>query len=251
MKTSTAYHGFAMQNEELNKELVKRVKAVAPVERLYLLGLTTTHRRTETLFSVQSATRNEVTHCYLLALVENDDHHFLHNLQEKLENNLHQLVPATVIVFSISQFSNWLLDGHPFASAVYQKAFQLYQKDDLSLPGPAPINEEAINKEADRLLNQTKTRVQEFLAGAELYTIRIQYKMAVFMLHQAAEQSLRAMLIIHAGLRVNTHSIDRLIRLCTMFCYELPKGDINIIVFFTRLSIIQAIRFIDLCFKIV
>jgi uncharacterized protein len=62
--------------------------------------------------------------------------------------------------------------------------------------------------------------VREFLAGAELHTIRVQYK-AAFMLHQAAEQASRTMLTIHIGLRINNHSIDRLIRCCSMFCFEL------------------------------
>ena len=46
--------------------------------------------------------------------------------------------------------------------------------------------------------------------------------MAAFMLHQAAEQGLRTMLIINTGLRINTHSIDKLVRYCNLFCQELP-----------------------------
>lgn len=222
MKTNSVYHGFAMQHEELSKEVVKRVTAAAPIERLYLLGLTTAHRRTETLFSVPSVSRNEVTHYYLLALVDTEDNQSLNNLQDKVEGVLLPLLPVTVIVFSDMQFSKWLLEGHTFAAAVCERGFLLYQKDEVPLPYPATVKEEAVKKEAEQLFAQTKIRVQEFLAGAELYTVRVQYKMAAFMLHQAAEQALRAMLIIHTGLRINTHSIDRLVCLCTMFCFELP-----------------------------
>lgn len=222
MKTTSVYHGFAMQHDELSKEIVKRVVAAAPVQRLYLLGLSTAYRRTETLFSVQSVTRMEVTHYYLLALVEKEDNQTLNNVQDKIEGALQHYLPVTVISFSAMQFSKWLLEGHSFAAAVYEKAFLLYEKDEVPLPFPATVNEDAIKNEAEQLYNQTKTRVQEFLAGAELYTIRVQYKMAAFMLHQAAEQALRTMLIIHTGLRINTHSLDRLIRYCTMFCFELP-----------------------------
>ncbi|HEY1022892.1 MAG TPA: HEPN domain-containing protein [Flavisolibacter sp.] len=222
MKTTTVYHGFALQHEALHAEIVRKVTATAPVEKLYLLGLTTTSRRTETLFSVPSATRNEVSHFYLLVLIEKDDAYPLSLVQDKIEGVLQHYIPVTAIVFSVLQFYRWLSEGHPFAAAVYQKAFLLYQRDEVPLPFPAPVNEEAIKKEAEQLYTQTKTNVQEFLAGAELYTLRVQYRMAAFMLHQAAEQVLRAMLIIHTGLRIHTHSLDRLIRYCTMFCFELP-----------------------------
>jgi len=222
MKTTSVYQGFAMHHEELNKEVVQRVIAAAPVQRIYLLGLTSAYRRTETVFSVQSATRKEVTHYYLLALIEKEDDHSLNSVQDKIEGVLQHYLPVTAIVFSGGQFANWLLEGHPFASGVFEKGFQLYQKDDSPLPLPATTNEEALKKESEQLFTQTKIKVIEFLAGAELYTIRIQYKLAAFMLHQAVEQALRAMLIIHTGLRINTHSIDRLVRCCSMFCFELP-----------------------------
>lgn len=64
-------------------------------------------------------------------------------------------------------------------------------------------------------------KVQEFIAGAELYTVRKQYKMAAFMLHQATEQSLLALLQVTTGLRMNTHNLDRLIRYSSMVSYKL------------------------------
>jgi hypothetical protein len=85
MKTTSVYQGFAMHHEELNKEVVQRVIAAAPVQRIYLLGLTSAYRRTETLFSVQSATRKEGTHYYLLALIEKEDDHSLNSVQDKIE----------------------------------------------------------------------------------------------------------------------------------------------------------------------
>ena len=222
MKTTAVYHGFAMQYEELNREVVQRVKAITPVERLYLLRLTTAYSRTETLFSVQSATRKDVEHYYLLAIVGKEADHSLNSVQDKIEGNLQHFLPVTAIVLSETQFCNWLVEGHPFSSELYQRGYHLYQKEDVPLPYPTILNKEVLQKEAAQLFAQTKTKVQEFLAGAELYTIRLQYKMAAFMLHQAAEQALRTMLILNTGLSMNTHNIDKLIRYCTMFSFELP-----------------------------
>lgn len=43
---------------------------------------------------------------------------------------------------------------------------------------------------------------------------------SAFMLHQAAEQSLRAMLMISIGLRVISHNIDKMLRYASMFTHE-------------------------------
>jgi uncharacterized protein len=42
-------------------------------------------------------------------------------------------------------------------------------------------------------------------------------------LHQAAEQALRTLLIIRTGLRINTHSLDKLIRYGSKFSSQLPE----------------------------
>lgn len=194
MKTSTVYHAFAQEHEALTTALARRVREAAPVQALYLLGLTTGHRRTETLFSVPSATRREVTHVWLLALVEEDPS--AGRLQEKIETCLQPLLPVTAAVFSVAQFSAWLSQGHPFAAAVHEKAVLLFQRGVVPLPGPAAVDWDAVQKENSRLFLQTRKAVQEFLAGAELYTLRVQYKLAVFLLHQAAEQALRTMLVL-------------------------------------------------------
>lgn len=76
----------------------------------------------------------------------------------------------------------------------------------------------AIQKENNAIYTAGLNRVEEFLAGADLYRIRQQNKMCGFMLHQAAEQALHTLLEIKTGLRVVTHSIDKLLRYCTMVC---------------------------------
>lgn len=222
MNISTVYHGFALQHQDLNKELVKQVMDTVPLEKLYLLGLAVTHRRIETLFSVPSVTCRTPSHYWLLALVADNHDNSLNNLQDKIEQHLYSLLPATAIVLTVSQFLEWAKTGHPFAVSVQEKGFVLFEKS-AAILSPAKIkNLQELAKENGQLFEQTKIKVREFLAGAELFVMRVQYKMAAFMLHQAAEQAMRTMLIINTGLRLNTHSIDRLLRCCALFCYRLP-----------------------------
>lgn len=78
-----------------------------------------------------------------------------------------------------------------------------------------------MNRKNEALFNQGINKVQEFLAGADLFRIREQNKMAAFMLHQAAEQALITLLKIMTGLHLNTHSIDRLVRCCSLISDKL------------------------------
>jgi HEPN domain-containing protein len=75
-----------------------------------------------------------------------------------------------------------------------------------------------IQKENNSIYTAGLNKVEAFLAGADLYRIRQQNKMCAFMLHQAAEQALHTLLEIKTGLRAVTHSIDKLLRYCSMVC---------------------------------
>lgn len=216
MTVSSAYQHLVAGHETLLGSVTERVKETVAMERLYLLGLTHTQHRTETLFAAAGAAQNEATHCWLLAVVS-EGGPGLHNLPDKLETGLLPLVLSTVIVLSAADFRQWLTEGHPFAAAVYGSGYLLHQEPGLVLPTPAEVDEVHRQKENALLLTQTRQRVREFLAGAELYSVRLQYGLAAFLLHQAAEQALRTMLILHTGFRLNTHSLDRLLRCCALF----------------------------------
>jgi HEPN domain-containing protein len=71
----------------------------------------------------------------------------------------------------------------------------------------------------------------EFMAGAELYIQRQQWPLAAFMLHQAAENALHAILKAATGLHMNTHNLDKLLRYCSMLTDRmqqiLPRNEAN------------------------
>lgn len=222
MASSSLYHGFAVAHAKLIKELTEAVCAAAAVERLYLLGLALTHRRTETLFSKPAVALGQTRHARLLVVVKTEGAQPLNNLTDKIESALHPWLACTAVVLSAARFTGWLSLGHPFARSVKENGFLCYQKEALVLPEAIIGNEDRRQKEVAQSAAQAKRRAQEFMAGAELYSLRLQNGLAAFLLHQAAEQMLRALLVINTGLRLNKHSLDRLLRCCGMFCPELP-----------------------------
>ncbi len=74
--------------------------------------------------------------------------------------------------------------------------------------------EELVIAQNEKLFNAGFNKVNEFLAGAELYRIRKQNKMAAFMLHQATEHALHTILKIGIGLYINRHNLDKIMRYC-------------------------------------
>lgn len=223
MNGNCNYHGMAQQNAGIIDTVRRHVAELVNPEVVYLLGLGESSRRTESLFTATSARMSTVSHCYLLVLVEKKDDEFTLNcLQDKIETHLGKFIGATVIVLTLHSFNTWLQEGHPFAGVVKEKAVCLHLREGVVLQEAKAPDLEKLKTENEKLVKETEVRVKEFLAGAELFLMRKQNEMSAFMLHQAAEQALRTFMIVHTGYRFNCHSIDRLVRCCSMFCYKLP-----------------------------
>lgn len=199
-----------------HKEVITLITEAINVERIYLLGYTLTEQRTESHFVVNTTALKNISHYYILVLVKKNDKCGCNAMQDKIESGCHSLVPVTAIVLEADQFENWLQEGHPFACKVYKSGECLYDAGNTTFIEPKVINEQELNTKTEALFNQGINKVQEFLAGADLFRIREQNKMAAFMLHQAAEQALIALLKIMTGLHLNTHRIDRLVRCCSL-----------------------------------
>jgi HEPN domain-containing protein len=209
---------FISQHTELARIIID---VLAP-EKIYLLGCSISHVRTESIFAYNQLTGRNVSHYYVLVLVDKKDAESCVGLQDKIENNCRHFIPVTAIVLDINHFNEWLIVGHPFASKVCKMAECIHDAENIPLAIPKNIDEQELVKTNESLYSSGINKVQEFLAGADLFRIREQNKMAAFMLHQAAEQTLQILFRIKTGLYIHTHNLDKLIRYCSMVSYKLP-----------------------------
>lgn len=199
-------------------ELVEIILQAVPAEKIFLLGSSLEQQRTESIFMTDAPSCRKVGHYWLLVLMKKDCGYSTSYVQDKIENNCQHFVPVTAIVLHTDRFSDWISEGHRFAHTVLKIAVLLH--DNGSLPLPAAGYEEADNKITEGYYCTNK--VNEFIAGADLYRAKKQNGMAAFMLHQAAEQVLHTLFKKETGLHINTHNIDKLLRYCTMVNYQLP-----------------------------
>jgi len=202
-------------------KLVEMITEAVPVEKIYMLGSSLQQQRTESIFMTDAPSCRKVGHYWLLVLVDADCGHSDNYVQDKIENNCQHFIPVTVIVLHTAQFNNWLTEGHRFACTVMKIAVLLHDSNNIPLAIANVINEEADKTTTQSYCTQGCNKVNEFIAGAELYHVRKQNKMAAFMLHQATEQALHTIFKKETGLHINTHNIDKLLRYCAMVNYHI------------------------------
>jgi hypothetical protein len=101
-------------------------------------------------------------------------------MHDKIESRCQSFLPATVIVLDANHFNDWLQEGHPFAYKVYKLAECIYNADNVIFQEPKAVDTQELNTKDAALFNQSISKVQEFFAGADLFRIREQNKMAAF-----------------------------------------------------------------------
>jgi HEPN domain-containing protein len=218
-------------NRLLNKfpqqhlQLIPLILKVVAAEKIFLLGLSTTEQRTDTIFQKPTEsmpTRSFVSHYYILVLVTKNEKNSSNNLQDNIESHCRSFAPVTAIIVTIEEFNEWLAKGHPFACKVVSMNQCIHDTENILLATSVELDVQDLTKINEAYYKTGINKVQEFLAGSDLFRIREQNKMAAFMLHQATEHALHTLLKITTGLYMNTHSIDKLVRYCSMVSYKLP-----------------------------
>jgi len=214
------YYLLTESFKEHHKELVKIILKAVPTDKIYLLGSTLMTRRTETIFMMDAPSCRYVGHYYILVLVKDKTN--CRTTQDVIENKCKNSIPTTAIVLYTNQFNEWLNEGKQFAITVNRLAVELSLAGEEIIPIKTP-EPKLQNENIESILDEGMNMVTEFLVGAELYFAREQNKMCAFMLHQAAEHALHTILKIKAGLYLNTHNIDKLLRYCSMVSYKIPE----------------------------
>ena len=213
------YYLITERFKEQETKLAALIRDCCEAEKIYLLGSSLHTTRTESVFMPDAPSCRKVAHYDVLVLVSNGGD--TNAIQDKIENRCRSFIPVTAIVLAATTFMQWLTVHHRFAVTVSKKAVLLYGANETEDKGAA-LSPGVIAADNKSVYDEGLNKVKEFIAGAQLYMVRKQTKLAAFMLHQAAEQALRTIFEIHTGMYVNTHNLDKLVRYCGMVCYQVP-----------------------------
>lgn len=113
-----------------------------------------------------------------------------------------------------------LEEGHIFYSAVCTPDKLLYTNSPLAIPGKK-MDIDSIKKKAQVIFNHSYDIATSFIDGARYYITTKQYPTAAFMLHQAMEHGLRALLYSLTAHYKYGHNISTSLKLCTYCAPEI------------------------------
>ena len=221
MRPFTIYQQICNLYPTQQEKLIELILSVTKPDRIFLLGASLYRRRSESVFCTCAPSSRQVSDYFLLVLISKNIENNISEIQDKIEQRCNTFLPSTILALQTERFSVWLKTSHRFARTVHNTSVLLFDKGDIIFPEPGDLNPENENKTNEKCLAQVQSNIREFLVGVDLFRVRAQNRMASFMLHQAIEQGLHAILKIGTGYHCCTHNIDRLLRYGSLVSYRL------------------------------
>jgi HEPN domain-containing protein len=216
MNTSLA-HLAPAQCQEL--ETAKRIiiQAVRP-EMIILFGI----------FSVEAEARifsgrlPPGTGAYdLLVVTSRGDRRSDYELQDIIENCCRGEAAVTVLVHDIGYVNRRIAEGQYFFTQIRRESILLYDAGRTPLAKAVECDMAQVRWMAERDFNRWHRQSRAFFRSAEFNLAGGEWKIVLFMLHQAAEQIYQAILLAFTGYKPTTHNLDKLRRYTNRFSVEL------------------------------
>ncbi len=135
-----------------------------------------------------------------------------YEIQDMIENRCRFHTPVTIVVHDIGYVNKQIAERHYFFTMVRVEAILLYDAGTVLLAEARPLDFEAIRAIAEMDFARWHQRARAFFKTV-LFAIREkELKIAVFLLHQAAEHAYQAILLVFTGYKPCTHNLDKLRR---------------------------------------
>jgi len=201
MKCLKKYH-----HERLVK-IVGTVTELLEPECIYLWSVMSSAVESENIFSAGVSSQRTPDHYHLLIIMPGAEK-CSDAMIEMIEAKCKQYVRVTAWMMPAPLFDRLLSSEHPFATKINQHALLCYGEQRQPLGAFSAADSKSFIEEPSDYLE----RATEFMAGVELYFLRKQFRPASFLLHQAAEQFLCAIMIHFTGYHFKTHNLEKLFR---------------------------------------
>lgn len=163
----------------------------------------------------------EITAYDLLVVTCEGDLRSDYELQDIIENRCREEVPVTVLVHDIGYVNKRLAEGHYFFSAILREAILLFDRGGTRLAAAGPSDLAQVRLRAERDFERWRRQAWAFFRSAEFNIGREEWKISIFLLHQAAEHMYQAILLAFTGYKPTTHNLDKLRRYTNRFSIEL------------------------------
>lgn len=128
-----------------------------------------------------------------------------------------------IINESISKLNDALTMGRYFYVEIVAKGIMLYDSGECLLTTPKELDYAEIKAMAEEYYNKRVADANDYLWGALQYYNVFKYDKAIFLLHQATENYLKAIPLVYILYGYKEHDLEFLIGKCKPYTLELAK----------------------------
>jgi HEPN domain-containing protein len=144
-----------------------------------------------------------------------------YELQDIIENRCRDEVSVTALVHDIGYVNRRIAEGQYFFTQVRRESILLYDAGRTPLVKAVDCDLAQALWMAERDFNRWQRQSRAFFRSAEFNLDGGEWKIVLFLLHQAAEQIYQAILLAFMGYKPTTHNLDKLRRYTNRFSVEL------------------------------
>lgn len=213
------FETYPFSAENIDSINLCRLAGFYPVENVLQEKLTTV---VETIIRITNAeklfwsgftinSRNRPQFDFVVLLPKNAKYSYSDYLTQ-VQTKCGELGSVLIWCNKINEVYTHLRVGHIFYSAVCTDGLLVYDNKRLPLPEKTIIDIAAIRVKARNIFTDAFHDAKSYLDGAEYFATSNQYKQAAFLLHQAMEHVLRALLASLTALTKYGHNLKSLIR---------------------------------------
>jgi HEPN domain-containing protein len=205
------------QREKIGRAIRIIVRAVQP-EKIILFG---TYSGSGNAGIVTGSLPPALGAYDLLVVTRQGDGRSDYELQDLIENRCHDEVAVTALVHDIGYVNRRLSEGHCFFAIVVVEGILVYDARLTPLAGVCLPDWDRVRRMAERDFKRWDDQACAFFKSAQFNQDEKQWKVALFLLHQAVEQCYQAILLAFMGYKPTTHNLDKLRRYTNRYSLEL------------------------------
>jgi HEPN domain-containing protein len=157
----------------------------------------------------------------LMVVTQEGDHRSDYELQDILENRCRDIVPVNILVHDIGYLNKRIAEGQYFFSTIRREAILLYDAGRTRLAAAGLTDYARVKAIAQQDFERWRRQARAFFRSAEFNVREKEWKIATFLLHQAAECMYQAIILAFTGYKPTTHNLDKLRRYTNRFSIEL------------------------------
>ncbi|QJB29916.1 HEPN domain-containing protein [Chitinophaga oryzae] len=169
------------------------------------------------VFLVKYHSRKDYAASLLYLTYNNEMSHV--DLEREIQKHFDGELPVNICIRSAGEVYNALKEGHLFYERVCRPERLKYNSHRTSLPPNNYVPAEVVRQKAHDNFEKIFSVVSDFREGAAYYRRNNKPALAAFSLHQAAEHSLRGLLVSVMEAAPHTHNLNTLIK-ATLFITE-------------------------------